>query len=128
VRIITTALDANVSRDAVLSFLADARHIPQWAPDFADSVRQRTDATWRITKDGQQFDLRVEIRILAGTVDYLREIAPGTDAGAYMRVLPRPGGGSVIVMTQIIDSAEDLDVTAKTLRRALTSLVAHLSS
>ena len=35
----------------------------------------------------------------AGTVDYLREIAPGREGGAYIRVIPRPGGGSVVVMT-----------------------------
>ena len=32
-------------------------------------------------------------------MDYLREVAPGREGGAYIRAGPRPGGGSVIVMT-----------------------------
>ena len=35
----------------------------------------------------------------AGTADYVREVTPGTENGAYIRVVPRLGGGCVIAMT-----------------------------
>ena len=55
--------------------------------------------------------------------DYLREIAPGTEAGAYIRVIPRPGGGSVVVMTLPLAPGAEPTATAATLRAELSALV-----
>ncbi len=64
----------------------------------------------------------------AGTVDYLREIAPGREGGAYIRVIPRPGGGSVVVMTvPLIPDTEPAAITA-TLRDELNTLISLASS
>lgn len=35
----------------------------------------------------------------AGTVDYIREMASNMRGGAYIRVTPRPMGGSTVTMT-----------------------------
>ena len=50
----------------------------------------------------------------AGTVDYLREVAPACEGGAYLRAVPRPGGGTVIVMTLPLlpdTDPEDISIT-----------------
>ncbi len=67
--------------------------------------------------------MRVVTNQDAGTVDYLREIAPGRKGGAYIRALPRPGGGSVVVMTLPIVPGAQPAVIAATLRDELTALV-----
>jgi len=54
---------------------------------------------WRAIKDGREFNIRVAVEQAAGTVDYLRELAPGREGGAYIRAVPRPDGGAMIVMT-----------------------------
>ncbi len=73
----------------MLGLLVDARHIPKWAPGFANVVDGDEQHGWRVSKDGQQFSLRVDVSWEAGTVDYLREIAPGREGGAYLRAAPR---------------------------------------
>jgi hypothetical protein len=63
----------------------------------------------------------------SGTVDYLREVAPGRKGGAYLRVLPRPGHGSVVVMTVPLAPGADSAAVAANLQQELNSLV-HLAS
>ena len=57
---------------------------------FAD-VAVRDGAGWRATKNGSEFTFRVVCE-RAGVVDYLREVAPGVENGAFIRALPRLGG------------------------------------
>ena len=91
----TQSIESHVDPDAIVALLADPSRIPDWAPAFADAVTGDTQTGWRALKGGQAFALRVVAVKAAGTVDYLREIAPGREGGAYLRVLPRPGAGSV---------------------------------
>ena len=119
----TQSIESEAAVAAVLTVLVDATRIPEWAPAFADSVSADTVSGWRATKDGRDFALRVAVNQDAGTVDYLRELAPGQDGGAYIRVIPRPKGGSVIVMTlPLLPDVNQAD-TAATLDRELTALV-----
>lgn len=53
------------------------------------------------------------------TVDYLREAAPGKQGGAYLRVLQRPNGGSVVVMTLPILMGSDAEKAAAILDQEL---------
>ena len=92
------SIESDAEPDAVLTVLQDGTRVPEWAPAFAD-VAVRDGARWRATKDGIEFTFRVVCERAAGTVDYLREVAPGVENGAYIRVLPRLGGGCVITMT-----------------------------
>ena len=59
----------------------------------------------------------------AGTVDYLRQVAPGREGGAYIRAVPRPGGGSVVTMTLPLLPDVDPADTAATLARELATLL-----
>jgi hypothetical protein len=56
------------------------------------------------------------------TVDYLRELAPGREGGAYIRAVPRPGGGSVVIMTLPLLAGVDPADTAAILRDELDAL------
>ena len=65
----------------------------------------------------------------AGTVDYLREVAPAREGGAYLRAVPRPGGGTVIVMTLPLlpdTDLEDISTTPTAELAALADLLAHM--
>src|SRR5580704_9968248 len=123
----TRSVETEAGPDAVVSLLADARRIPEWAPAFADEIIGDAESGWRVTKDGRTFSLRVAVSPDAATVDYLREIAPGREGGAYLRAVPRPGGGSVVVMTvPLIPDVNPTDI-ALTLRDELTALARRLA-
>ena len=65
---------------SVVRLLADAGRLPAWAPAFADAVTSEGGSRWRAVKDGRDFGLRTAVNLDAGTVDYLREIAPAAKA------------------------------------------------
>jgi hypothetical protein len=126
-RTATRSIETNAEPAAVVSLLADARRIPEWAPAFADEVTGDAESGWRVTKDGRTFSLRVVVGADAGTVDYLRDIAPGREGGAYVRSTPRPGGGSVVVMTvPVIPDVNPTDISL-TLRDELIALTRLLA-
>lgn len=119
----TQSIETGAPVEAVVALLADPTRIPRWAPGFADEVRGDPRSGWQATKDGREFTLRVAAGREAGTVDYLRQVAPGREGGAYIRAIPRPGGGSVITMTLPLLPGVDPADTAATLARELTALV-----
>lgn len=81
-----------------MAILSNPCMIPRWAPAFADEV-EAEGQEWRVRKGDQRFVLILQSDAALQVVNYLREISPGVVGGAHLRVLPRPGGGSVIVMT-----------------------------
>lgn len=124
VRTETQSVETDAAPSGVVRLLADPGGIPEWAPAFADQVRVDPDGGWVATKDGRDFALRVAVNREAGTVDYLREVEPGREVGAYIRTMPRPGGGSVISMTLPLLPDVDPADTAQTLARELKALAA----
>jgi Polyketide cyclase / dehydrase and lipid transport len=126
-RSVTESIEADVDSGTIFELLADPRYIPDWAPNFADEVTGDEGSGWRVTKNGELFGLRVVTATAARTVDYLREIAPGREGGAYIRVVPRLGGGSVVVMTLPVPPGGDLEIVTTVLKSELAALV-RLSS
>ena len=124
----TQSIESHAAPEAILALLADPRRIPEWAPAFVDAVTAEGQSGWRATKGGRDFTLRVVTNQDAGTIDYLREIAPGRQAGAYMRALPRPGGGSVVIMTLPLPPDGERSALAATLRGELNALVSLVES
>jgi hypothetical protein len=122
-RTVTDSIESRTDPAILVALLADPRRSPEWAPGFADAVTGDDHSGWRATKDGRDFTFRVVARPDAGTVDYLREIAPGAEAGAYIRVMPRPGGGSVVVMTLPVAPDVAPAATAAIVRDELAALV-----
>jgi hypothetical protein len=122
-RTVTQTIETEQALADVVALLANATHIPRWASGFADSVSGDPGSGWQVAKDGRTFALRVAVNEEAGTVDYLRQISPGREGGAYIRVVPRPTGGSVIIMTLPLQPDVDVADTAATLRQELKALV-----
>jgi Polyketide cyclase / dehydrase and lipid transport len=120
-RTVTGSIESNVGRDALVALLADASQLPAWAPAFADTMVRDGDA-WRATKGAREFLVQVAVRADAGTVDYLREVAPGRFGGAYLRVVPRPAGGSVVTMTLPVGDGVDPAGVRATLAAELAAL------
>ena len=118
----TQSIESVAEPAAVLAVLADPTRIPEWAPDFADAVTGSDQSGWLATKGGQDFTVRIVTTRDAGTVDYLREITPGREGGAFIRAVPRPGGGSVVMMTLPLAPGADPAATAATLRNELNAL------
>lgn len=126
-RSVTQSIEADVEPGTIFELLADPRYIPDWAPTFADKVTEDGRGGWRVTKDGEVFSMRVVTATAGRTVDYLREIVPSREGGAYIRVVPRLGGGSVIVMTLPVPLGGDLENVTAVLKVELAAL-ARLSS
>jgi hypothetical protein len=116
------SVESDVERGELVALLADGTQLPSWAPAFADVVVRDGDE-WRATKGDRAFAVRVAVHAEAGTVDYLREVAPGRVGGAYVRVVPRPGGGSVVTMTLPIGPGADPADVRATLTAELAALV-----
>jgi hypothetical protein len=123
----TQSIETGAAVADVIAVLADPTRLPEWAPAFADSVTHDAGSAWTATKDGRDFALRVVTNPAAGTVDYLREVAPGRVGGAYVRATPRPRGGTVISMTLPLPPNTDPAATAATLTQELTTLTTLLT-
>ena len=126
---VTSSIEVDATPDVVLQVLSDPRRIPQWAPGFADRVEADEGGCWRVTKGEKRFSIEVVAFGPARTVDYLREVKPERIAGAFLRVLPRPQRGCVIVMTlpvppgsSTVETTTVLDQELHQLAKLCTSL------
>jgi len=126
VRTVTGSIESDAMPETVVALLRDASRIPEWAPAFADIVT-RDGETWRASMGRSDFTFSVVSVGEAGTVDYIREIAPGKLGGAYLRTVPRPRGGSVITMTLPVRPGADPAETRATLTAELIALEALAS-
>jgi hypothetical protein len=119
----TFAREADLAPEIIFQVLSQPRYIPQWATAFADAIVEGDNGAWIATKGSRAFTIRIAADPRCRTVDYLREIAPGREGGAYIRVLPRPNGGSVVVMTVPVPPTSDSASVQSTLRTELDELV-----
>src|SRR5579859_2646541 len=91
---VTRVVEADIEPERLYHFLAEASNIPKWAPVFADSIERVSDAQHRVTKNGEPFSIEILLHPSAYAVDYVRQMSGGRRGGAYIRVTPRPLGGS----------------------------------
>jgi hypothetical protein len=120
---VTRAAECDVETDKLYSVLVVAGNIPRWAPAFADAIEHMVGTLHRVTKDGAIFNVEVCLHPSAGAVDIVREMANGRRGGAYLRVMPRPLGGSTVTITVPIGpGATDADI-AKTLEQELAAII-----
>lgn len=96
---VTHAAESDLEPGEIYNVLAEATNVPKWAPVFADTIQRIDDTHYNFTKNGESFKVEVSSHPSAGTVDYIREMANNKRGGAYIRVTPRPLGGSSIAMT-----------------------------
>lgn len=125
---VTSSIETDVSPETVVEVLSDPRRIPMWAPGFADRVDADREGHWQVTKGDKTFPIDVVVFAPAQTIDYLREVAPGKKGGAYIRVLSRARGGSVVVMTLPIVSSASTEETTAILDEELQELIKICSS
>jgi Polyketide cyclase / dehydrase and lipid transport len=126
---VTSSIETDTSPELVIQVLSDPRRIPQWAPGFADRVEAGENGCWEVTKGDRTFAVEVVTFGPARTVDYVRDVTPGRKGGAFLRVLQRPRGGSVIVMTLPSPPGTSAEETATILDQELlllTNLCASL--
>lgn len=123
IQTVTRAVESDVEPDQLYRFLAEVTNIPRWAPVFADSVERVNDAQYRVTKNGETFTLEVFLHPSAHAVDYLRQMSQGRRGGAYIRVMPRPLGGSTITMTVPIGPSATEAAIGKTLDQELADVI-----
>jgi hypothetical protein len=117
----TGSIETGKRQEAILAFLEDGTRAPEWAPAFADGAVRDGDA-WLGTKNGQDFAFRVVVDRRAGTADYLLEVAPGEENGAYIRVVPRLGGGSVVSITVPVRPGAKVEVVLATITAELAAI------
>jgi uncharacterized protein YndB with AHSA1/START domain len=80
--------------ERVVEYLADARHLPEWAPDFAPSVTHERDDIWCVATDAGPRRLAVRTAPAHGVVDFVSADAPGQ--GLFTRVVPNLAGAELI--------------------------------
>jgi len=126
-RTVTRSIDVDASPDFALGVVRDPARIPTWAPGFADSIEPNRDG-WRVTRNDVAFQIRFKVDPATRCIDILRENVPGEEGGLYLRILPRPAGGSVIVATTPIVPPSDPErrgiILSDELAR-IAALVAH---
>ncbi len=123
---VTRTVESDVEPFDIYNVLADISNIPKWAPVFADAIERIDDTHYRVTKNGTGFDLEVFLHPSAGTVDYIRKMADDRRGGAYIRVIPRPRGGSTITITLPIGPDSNESDIADVLEQEISALV-HLA-
>ena len=120
---VTRSTESVVEPDRLYQVLAEVSNIPRWAPVFADSIERIDDVRCRVTRNGETFPLEVSLHPSAGAVDYIREMPNGRHGGAYIRVTPRPLGGSTIAMTVPIGPNTSESDVGKVVEQELADLV-----
>ena len=120
---LTRSVETELEPENLFKLLSEVDNIPKWAPVFADKIERIRDSRYRVIKNDDAFEVGVFTNRAAGTVDYLREMPGGRRGGAYIRVTPRPLGGSSVSMTVPIAANTTAADVAKVLEQELVDLV-----
>jgi hypothetical protein len=120
---VTRTVESDSQPTEIYNVLADVNSIPKWAPVFADAIERLDDTHYRITKSAETFNMELFLHPSAGAVDYIREMPNNKRGGAHIRVIPRPLGGSAIIITVPIGPNTNESDVARTLEQELTKLV-----
>jgi hypothetical protein len=120
---VTRTIESDFEPSLIYLKLRDVSLLPQWAPVFADKVEPANETTFRVTKGGDSFDMELFANESTLTVDYVREIGNGRRAGAYIRVTPKPLGGSVVAMTVPVGPNATSAQVATVLEQELEALI-----
>ena len=120
---VTRSAESDLEPAKLYDVLGQVSNIPNWAPVFADAIELIGDMHYRVSRNGEVFNLEVVLYPSAGTVDYLREMPNGKRGGAYIRIMPRPVGGSTVTMTVPIGPNSNESDLAKVLEQELADLI-----
>jgi uncharacterized protein YndB with AHSA1/START domain len=96
----TKTISISAAPARVFRFVADASNLPRWAIGFARGIRRDGDGWVVTTGSGSAVPLRIRSDEGTGVVDFVVAPAPGVEALAASRVIPR-GDGTEYVFTQV---------------------------
>jgi hypothetical protein len=96
----TISVSVSASRDTVFNFLANIENLPKWATEFCERLELRRGRWWAYTSRGEML---VELSAHDGTgvIDLCAGPAPDRLGLLPIRVLPLPGGGSLVSVTLV---------------------------
>jgi hypothetical protein len=120
---VTRAAESDLEPTEIYNVLAEVSNIPKWAPVFADAIESIDNTRFRVTKNGDSFNMELFLHQSALAVDYIREMADNRRGGAYIRVTPRPLGGSAIIITVPIGPTTNEADVAKVLEQELAEII-----
>jgi len=104
----TQSIETECEPDAIFDVLADPKHIPLWAPGFADAITGDEKQGWKAAKSGQVFALRIVPAHPARTVVVMTlPVPPGADAKNISATL----GEELAALARL---AEDLPTRGRT--------------
>ncbi len=109
----------------VFGYVADARNLPHWAPEFARAVRPDGDR-WIVSQGDVEFPIVLRASAEHGTIDLLS--AADRDRGAFTRVLPN-GEGAEYQFTLLFPDGTDegaIDRQMTTVERELEAVRDHV--
>lgn len=121
----TRTISIDASPRKIVHFLADPRNLPRWAVGFAKAIREEGER-WFVQTGAGEVSIRIASDEATGVVDFWMSPAPGIEALAASRVMPR-GEGSEFAFTQFQAPGMPDDVfqkNVKALEHELTVLKA----
>jgi hypothetical protein len=95
----TQTVSIRTTPDKLLKFIANPANLPRWAVGFAKSIRSE-NGRWLVMTGSGEVGVRVEADERSGVVDFVILPAPGVEARAASRVVPR-GEECEYVFTQL---------------------------
>jgi hypothetical protein len=120
---VTRAAESDLEPKEIYKVLAEASNTPKWAPVFADAIQRIDDTHYTVTKNGKSFNVEIFLHEPAGTVDYILEMPNNRRGGAYIRVVPRPLGGSTVMINVPVAPDTDESDVAKTVEQELVDII-----
>jgi hypothetical protein len=90
----TRTITLTAKPESVVDYLADARHMPEWAPGFAPAVEHEQGDVWRIPDAAGPRRVVVKVAKDHGVVDFVSADAP--NLGLFARVVPNLTGAELI--------------------------------
>jgi hypothetical protein len=107
----TRTITLTATPESVVAYLADARHLPDWAPGFAETIEHDHDDVWRIPGEGGPRRVRVKVAKDHGVVDFVSADAP--NLGLFARVVPNLAGAELIFSLFFPEATEPAAVDAQ---------------
>jgi hypothetical protein len=120
---VTRAAESDLEPAVLYKVLAEVSNIPRWAPVFADSIERIDDRRFRVMKNSETFNAEIFLHTSALAVDYLREMSNNRRGGAFLRVTPRPLGGSTVIMTVPLAPGAAESAVGATVEQELADLI-----
>jgi hypothetical protein len=96
------------SAERVFAYAAEAEHLPEWAPAFAETVRRDGDDIV-VTADGTERRFHLLVSPALGVIDFQAVFAPNVRVtGAMLRIVPyEPRSEVLFTLLRLPGEADD---------------------